>query len=125
MTDEQSTEVMTSVDGQMPINTPQDEEPPSKTFSKYQRNQEYYEKHKARMKQKMSDLYKSQPEICKKKRNSLNIKKHYQVSEDASKKYKHHLHDVVTVTHILRSMPPEIRQQFLDEFPSLEFPSIL
>jgi hypothetical protein len=84
----------------------------------------YYQMHKEEMKEKMRQNYAANPLMHKQRRNTQNIKKNYVVSKDVVKKYKEWTHHVVQATQLFREMPDELKQHFLSELPTLEFPPI-
>lgn len=54
-------------------------------------------------------------------RNTLNIKKKYSIDESVLAKYGNFVYNIVTIKELLDLMPIELKQEFLNELPTIEF----
>ena len=73
------------------------------------------------MSEYMKKKYEENPQQYRRYKNSLNIKKKYDIPEEISKKYKDNLYAVVSMKEIIDDLPAGFFEQFLMDYKTLDF----
>jgi hypothetical protein len=73
------------------------------------------------MSEYMKKKYHENPKQHRKYKNSLNIKKKYEISPEVWDKYGENLHAVVSLKELIDDLPDGYFEKFLMEYKSLEF----
>jgi hypothetical protein len=69
----------------------------------------------------MKQRYEANPQQYRRYKNSLNIKKKYDIPDEISKKYKDNLYAVVSMKEIIDDLPAGFFEQFLMDYKTLNF----
>lgn len=73
------------------------------------------------MSEYMKQRYEADPKQYRRYKNSLNTKKRYDIPEEVCKKYKDHLHAVVSMKEIIDDLPAGFFESFLMDYKNLNF----
>ena len=65
--------------------------------------------------------YKANPVFYRMYKNSLNIKKKYNIPIETQNKYKHALHNIIKIKEMIEELDEGVFETFLMEYKSMEF----
>jgi hypothetical protein len=69
----------------------------------------------------MKQKYEENPKQYRRYKNTLNVKKKYDIPDEICKKYKDRLYDVVSLKEIIDDLPDGFFEQFLMDYKQLDF----